>query len=602
MRRGSAVLLISIWGLLASASLAWAVGELTQKPGASGCFRRLGTTNICQLATGFNEGTAVAISPDGKNVYVGSTETGNGSVEIFARDPATGALTQKPGKGGCLSQNGGECEPAADFELPRGIAFSPNGESAYVASEGSQHGGLIVFDRNQAGALTVKPGAEGCFDDAGREGCTKVSLLEGATAVAVSPDGKSVYMTTGPRASALMVFDRDPDGKLTPKNGKAGCFTPGATPTCESARGFDQPVAVAISPDGKSVYVGSRRAHAISVFDRAQDGTLTQKPGVEGCIALAATNGCTATPGLRGVARPAGILVSPDGGEVLVVSTDDVGEGLVGGVSIFRRNEAGSLNQKDGPSGCITKDGSGGECESSPEAVFPEAIAMSQDGQSLYVSGGPGAEPGLGIFDRQADGSWAQKPGLAGCVTKDGSGGSCQVGTGLGSPLQIAVSPDGGSVYTAASAGVAIFDRALPVVTPPPDTAPPTVSGFRLAPRRIKSDRTAGASQFRFVLSEPAGIAIEVQRVRPGRRVGKKCVPSTRRRVHRPRCTLLRRVKTLTRAGLAAGANSIAFHTRVGKRVLPVGSYRATIVATDAAGNRSSPFTTAFKVVPRVRR
>jgi hypothetical protein len=57
-----------------------------------------------------------------------------------------------------------------------------------------------------------------------------------------------------------------------------------------------------------------------------------------------------------------------------------------------------------------------------------------------------------------------------------------------------------------------------------------------------------------------------------------------------------RRVGTLTRSG-AKGANAIRFSGRVGRRILRAGRYRATIAATDAAGNRSSPRTIRLRVV-----
>ena len=44
--------------------------------------------------------------------------------------------------------------------------------------------------------------------------------------------------------------------------------------------------AVAISPDGKNVYVASSRSDAIAVFRRnARTGRLAQRSGAAGCIA-----------------------------------------------------------------------------------------------------------------------------------------------------------------------------------------------------------------------------------------------------------------------------------------------------------------------------
>jgi hypothetical protein len=43
--------------------------------------------------------------------------------------------------------------------------------------------------------------------------------------------------------------------------------------------------------------------------------------------------------------------------------------------------------------------------------------------------------------------------------------------------------------------------------------------------------------------------------------------------------------------------NSLKFSGRIGRRALRPGSYRATITATDAAGNKSRPKTLSFKIV-----
>jgi hypothetical protein len=56
---------------------------------------------------------------------------------------------------------------------------------------------------------------------------------------------------------------------------------------------------------------------------------------------------------------------------------------------------------------------------------------------------------------------------------------------------------------------------------------------------------------------------------------------------------------TLTRSKLAAGPHSTPFSGRIGKRALKPGSYRATLMATDAAGNKSAPKTVTFRIVRR---
>jgi hypothetical protein len=53
------------------------------------------------------------------------------------------------------------------------------------------------------------------------------------------------------------------------------------------------------------------------------------------------------------------------------------------------------------------------------------------------------------------------------------------------------------------------------------------------------------------------------------------------------------------RAKTRRGANAVAFTGRTATRRLAPGAYRATVVATDPAGNRSKAVSVAFIVVRR---
>src|ERR671914_382054 len=79
-------------------------------------------------------------------------------------------------------------------------------------------------------------------------------------------------------------------GDLTQKPGVAGCWSalgvcsPGAAPA--GAR------SVTVSPDGRSAYVASGSGGAVAVFDRGEDGTLTQKVGAAACVSDTGTGPC----------------------------------------------------------------------------------------------------------------------------------------------------------------------------------------------------------------------------------------------------------------------------------------------------------------------
>jgi len=58
-------------------------------------------------------------------------------------------------------------------------------------------------------------------------------------------------------------------------------------------RALDGAIGVTASPDANTVYVTSFfPSRAVAVFDRAADGSLTQKPGSDGCISETGASPC----------------------------------------------------------------------------------------------------------------------------------------------------------------------------------------------------------------------------------------------------------------------------------------------------------------------
>jgi hypothetical protein len=162
------------------------------------------------------------------------------------------------------------------------------------------------------------------------------------------------------------------------------------------------------------------------------------------------------------------------------------------------------------------------------------------------------------------------------------------------------------------SAGTAIVDLAVsaeaapqpPAPQPPATDPPPALSALSLtnrsfAPtgvRRKTRKRVPRGTTFRFTLSESAKVRIAFERRRSGRRVGGKCLAPTRARRNRRVCTRYVAVGSISPSGVP-GRNSVKFSGRLKGRPLAVGSYRATLTATDAAGQRSQPATLRFAIV-----
>ena len=111
--------------------------------------------------------------------------------------------------------------------------------------------------------------------------------------------------------------------------------------------------------------------------------------------------------------------------------------------------------------------------------------------------------------------------------------------------------------------------------------------------------RGTNAAPKSYRLSEAASVAFTIERALPGRRStrGRACLAPERRFRRRPRCTRYKREGAFSRAG-KQGENSVAFNGRIGRRALRPGNYRASLRATDAAGNRSRTRYLDFKVAP----
>jgi hypothetical protein len=125
-----------------------------------------------------------------------------------------------------------------------------------------------------------------------------------------------------------------------------------------------------------------------------------------------------------------------------------------------------------------------------------------------------------------------------------------------------------------------LSDSVAPRFTEPLDV---TRSSFK---RGTTSSR---GTTFEFSLSEPAKVKITIERKASaaGRRVNGKCVRRTRSNRRRSSCTRYSSVGSLTRDG-REGGNAVKFSGRLNGSNLR-GTYRASAVATDAAGNASQP-------------
>ncbi|HEY2716318.1 MAG TPA: beta-propeller fold lactonase family protein [Solirubrobacterales bacterium] len=369
-----------------------------------------------------------------------------------------GKLTQLQGKAGCIVAAGAKgpasCGRARALTGPgdgfgsHAIAISPDGRSVYVAA--SKSSSIAVFARNpQTGALKQPKGKAGCVAAKAEHGCGLAIGLIGPNSVAVSPDGQYVYATSR-GGSSLTSFLRDKKTgalvQLPPSS--SGCISGLPIPECTAARALVDPDVVVVSPDGKNVYVGAFAGNAVVSFARnAASGALTQLEGTAGCIALA-TGGCATGVGLGAIE---GLDISPDGTAVYAAAASS------NAIAVLARNaETGALAQATDKTGCITNVETTG-CTTGRQIAGANTVAVGPQG-AVYVTSL--LSNSITSFSEAEPAKLVQNEGAAGCLIFLRSAG-CAFGRAMSAPEGVAVSPDGSSVYVTAFAtgAIDVMDR-----------------------------------------------------------------------------------------------------------------------------------------------
>ena len=525
------------------------------------------------------------MSPDGKSVY--TVSTGSNEIAHFFRVRSNGLLIYD----GCLNNDGLQgCVdlPGEPLKGAESVTVSPDGKSVYVASSGSDT--VSHFFR---GGPDGQIAYDGCLNNDGANFCTAVpgSPIDNPESVAVSPDGKSVYVASF-LTNSIAHFDRSgPDGQIVWNGcfdnvGAQGCIDLPGTPLTGAS-------GIAVSPDNKSVYAASYIADSVTHFFRgSDDGELAY----DGCLNNDGASGCINVPA-EPFGAPVDVEVSADGKSVYAVSLDD------SIAHMFRSGPDGQIVWD----GCLNNDGTQ-NCADVPGAPLNAAgaIAASADNESVYVTA-LGSDSLSHLLRSGPDGQIVWD----GCLANTTFEGCDDLSFGpLDAADDVAVSPDGISVYVVSSDSDTIthFTRE-PVPPPPPapepgpqnpgapgpggpgpgqaaDTQAPIISGLAVSNARFRvgaaatplaARRAPVGTTFRYTLSEPATVTVAIQRSR-----GRRWVKAA----------------TLQRAG-RLGANRLRFSGRVGRRKLAPGRYRAVFTATDTGGNRSSGARIGFRVQVR---
>jgi YVTN family beta-propeller protein/probable HAF family extracellular repeat protein len=234
---------------------------------------------VATIPVAGNYADGVAVSPNGKFAYVASE---SGVVSVIDTASQTVSATIAVGLG-------------ADF-----VAFSPDSTRAYVTHYGGNSVAVIDTSSNSVVAdITVS----------------------NTYAVAVSPDGSRAYVTSENSAGTVAVID-------TSSNTVIDNIAVGASPT-----------GIAVSPDGTLVYADNNGSGTVSVINTA-------------------TNSVVGTISVGG--NPYGVVFSPDGSHAYVANND----GIVSVIDTATNSVVDTINV-------------GGQ---------DVGIAITPDGADLYVS------------------------------------------------------------------------------------------------------------------------------------------------------------------------------------------------------------------------
>jgi 6-phosphogluconolactonase (cycloisomerase 2 family) len=280
----------------------------------------------------------VVATPDGRFVYVADTDGGQMLVYSVGKSGKLTALETVPTDGD-----------------PFGLAMAPDGRTLYAAAQGTDQ--VAVFPVGPDGRLGQQ-----------------VSVASGGKnprGVAVSPDGRFVYVTNGLRDPAvpgtLAVFAVTGDGHLPLKlltSIEIGRF--GAS--------------ITISPDGRFLYAESQATNQIRGYRRSADGLLAELPGSP----FASPN------------DPEGIAITPDARHIYTAATGQMPNGTPGGpgnVQGFNAQPSGSL----GPARLFEA------------GQLPNALALSPSARFLYAGNGDSSD--ITAYAIGPDGTLRQIPG-----------------------------------------------------------------------------------------------------------------------------------------------------------------------------------------------
>jgi uncharacterized delta-60 repeat protein len=500
--------------------------------------------------TGYDQAEALLVQPDGETVIADDEPPPTGPEARVVRYTSTGAHDSGFGTSG-----------VAKFDAPAA------GQNVFADGLVLQPGGDIVLASNDHTAtsdtlflLGYNP-SNGTLDDSfGNHGLGGGSPFQ-AHGAALAPDGSVVMAGVRGDPAAAAAARLDHLGNVGPPFGDAGDSAGLGLAAGSQANGLF------VQPDGNIVLVGT---------NGAGDAFVARLRGA-------------------GVADP--VTPTPDL-HLVMERFDDFTQGLSG-------------------TGYVIIVGNAGDAPTSGTVTLTDTLPVGLTATSMSGAGWSCTLATTTCTRADALASLGNYPAI-----------SLRVDVSPTAPATVtntAVVSGGGEVHTSDDTAT---DTATvgPSIAVPRDTTAPTITSASLTHKTFRVAKGATAisaaarkskapfgTTIRFRLSEAASVSIAIRRSRAGVRVGKPCKLATKTTLaklsaplrkslakrfkgkaltrqiasHIKHCTVVTTSGTLSRRE-PAGAASVAFTGRIGKKALPTGSYHAVLTARDAAQNKTA--------------
>jgi DNA-binding beta-propeller fold protein YncE len=252
----------------------------------------VGYADGAALQAQFNFPRGLAISPNGGAIYV--ADYNNHRIRMI-RD---GQVTTVAGSGVKGYADGAALQ--TQFNLPTGLAISPNGGAIYVADQ-CNHRIRMICD----GQVTTVAGSD-------MQGYADGAALQARfcypTGLAISPNGGAICVADQTNNRIRMIRD----GQVTTVAGSGvGGYADGAALQAQ----FNIPAALAISPNGDAIYVADQGNNRIRMIRDGQVTTVAGSTSVAGSGVGGYADGAALQAQFN---YSTGLAVSPNGGAIYV--------------------------------------------------------------------------------------------------------------------------------------------------------------------------------------------------------------------------------------------------------------------------------------------